>query len=181
MNKTISIETERLILRQFSTDDANDMFEWLSSDNVTKHLTFPTYKNIEDVYDRLDYLLDKYKNDDDFYNWCIELKEENKAIGDISCVNINYNINCARIGYCLNEKYWSQGFMSEALEAIINYLLFNQNFNRIESSHSICNPSSGKVMQKCNMQKEGVLRSAAKSNFGITDSVVYSILKSDLK
>ena len=44
---TATLETERLILRRFSIDDASCMFKnWASSDEVTKYLTWPTHSDI---------------------------------------------------------------------------------------------------------------------------------------
>lgn len=45
---TKTIETERLILRQFTMEDSQAMFEnWASDDEVTKYLTWPTHTSEE--------------------------------------------------------------------------------------------------------------------------------------
>ncbi len=49
MNKigTKTIEIERIILRQFTLDDADDMFNnWASDSEVTKYLTRPPHKDV---------------------------------------------------------------------------------------------------------------------------------------
>ena len=45
---TVKLETDRLILRKATMDDAQDMFDnWASNPNVTKFMTWPTHSNIE--------------------------------------------------------------------------------------------------------------------------------------
>ena len=44
---TIQLETERLILRRFSMNDADAMFKnWTSDPEVTKFMTWPTHQNV---------------------------------------------------------------------------------------------------------------------------------------
>ncbi|MBQ8135717.1 MAG: GNAT family N-acetyltransferase, partial [Clostridia bacterium] len=62
---------------------------------------------------------------------------------------------------------------------VIEYLFHEAGFNRIESTHDVNNPNSGKVMAKCGLQYEGTLRQAGVSNQGIIDHVVRAILKED--
>ena len=51
--------------------------------------------------------------------------------------------------------------------------------NRVEAQHDVENPSSGRVMEKCGMTCEGMLRQAARNNRGVVDVRLYSILASE--
>lgn len=51
--------------------------------------------------------------------------------------------------------------------------------NRVESRHDSNNPNSGKVMAKCGMKLEGILRQADRNNQGICDCCMYGILAQD--
>ena len=68
------IETKRTILRSFTLDDAEDIFEYASDEEVTKYLTWKTHKNIEET---INVIKTFYLNDNTF---CIELKDEKKCI-----------------------------------------------------------------------------------------------------
>lgn len=81
------------------------------------------------------------------------------------------------IGYCISKKYWNKGITSEAFERIIKFFFEEVKVNRIEAAHNEKNIYSGKVMLKCKLKKEGILRDALKDNSGITDSLIYSILR----
>lgn len=179
---TKAIKTERLLLRPFRLTDSKAMYtNWASDDKVTKYVTWPTYKSVADADTYLQCIVSHY-SEADFYNWGICLKEEpDLVIGNISVNKQFYEIKAADIGYVLSRKYWNQGYMTEAVKAVINYLFTSENFNRIQASHAANNPGSGKVMQKSSMQYEGCLRQAVKNNTGICDKKVYAILADEYK
>ena len=83
IKNTQTIETTRLILRKFDKNDAEEMFNnYLSSDKVTKFLTFPTYKSVNEVENYLDFVINEYEKDRT-YRWCIVLKQTNQVVGAI--------------------------------------------------------------------------------------------------
>ncbi|MDE7071532.1 MAG: GNAT family N-acetyltransferase [Clostridia bacterium] len=176
---TQTIETNRLILRRFQDNDAQSMYNnWVSSDDVTKYLTWQSYKSVDEAKERINFLKENYFNDN-FYDWAIVLKEIGEPIGSIGVVDIKENINTVHIGYCIGKKWWRQGITSEALSAVIDFLFDKVEVDRIESRHNILNVNSGKVMQKCGMKYEGTMRKADRDNQGICDTAYYAILKSD--
>lgn len=178
---TKTIETNRLILRRFTVDDAQDMFDnWASNDNVTKYLTWPTHKSVETTKKVLSEWAESYK-DEKTYHWAIVLKDTNKVIGDISTPKIDEECLTAELGWCMSEEYWGQGIMPEAALAVRDYLFDEAGFNRIAAIHDINNTKSGRVMQKIGMKYEGTKRQASKNNQGICDICLYAILKEDRK
>lgn len=95
---TVTLETERLILRKTRKDDAEPMFRnWANDERVTKYLTWQPYESVEQLktsYHK--YLLD---NQDklNFYDWKIELKEIGEPIGAIGVVQLREDIDAATI------------------------------------------------------------------------------------
>lgn len=176
---TQTLETERLILRKFVVDDADDMFNnWASSETVTKFMTWQAHTSVDDTRDYIKYLCSEYENDN-AYHWCIVSKESGQAIGSISVVFIKDDIKSAEVGYCLSEQYWHKGIMSESLKRVIEFLFNEVGLNRIEAHHDVNNPNSGGVMKKCGMSYEGTHRQAGMNNTGVCDLAYYAILKSD--
>ena len=176
---TKKIETERLILRKFKMDDAENMYKnWAGDDDVTKYLTWPTHKNI-DVSKHVIGMWEKEYESPSNYQWCIELKSIREAIGSIGAVNIKEKINAVEIGYCIGKKFWGQGITSEALGALVKFFFEEVKVNRVESRHDLKNPASGKVMQKCGLVKEGTRRQSDINNTGICDEVLYGLVKED--
>ena len=64
------------------------------------------------------------------------------------------------MGYCLCRRLWGRGIMTEALSAVIGYLFAAVGVWRIEGTYFADNAASGRVMEKCGMQREGVARQA---------------------
>ncbi len=176
---TAVLETERLILRRFTIDDAMDMYRnWASDPDVTKFLTWKTYASPKDA-DAILKIWDENYAQPDFYQWAIELKQIGQPIGSISVVHLNDQVASAEIGYCIGKTWWHQGFTSEALERVMGFLFDEVGMNRIESRHDVNNPYSGKVMEKCGMQFEGIRRQSDWNNQGLCDTAYYGILKED--
>ena len=151
---------------------------WCSDSNVTKFLTWPTHKTLKDTEEIVGLWLKEYSNLN-FYNWCIELKELGQAIGGISVVSIDENVEEVEIGYCIGKEYWNKGIVTEAFSSIIKFLFEEVDVKRIVAKHDTNNPASGAVMKKCGLKFEGVNRKAGKNNTGICDMAVYSILKEE--
>ncbi len=181
MNKTGTrvIETERLILRPFTVDDAEDMYRnWASDPEVTKYLTWPAHPDAELTRTLLKDWVSRYEAGD-FFNWAIARKETGEVIGNISVVSLTEQIGAAEIGYCMGRRFWGQGIMLEALLAVEDYLFETVGLLRICAGHDVNNPKSGRVMDKAGMTREGVLRQSGKNNQGIVDVEIHSILRGE--
>lgn len=173
------IETERLILRRFVSEDAPVMFRnWAGDREVSKYLTWNVHRSVADSECVVNMWLARY-NDMDTYNWAIVLKELGEPIGSIDVARIYESIDSAEIGYCIGKPWWNRGFVTEAFSAIIPYL-FEVGFNRLDAAHAVKNPASGRVMQKCGLKYEGTLRQFFRSTAGeLLDISFYSILREE--
>lgn len=177
---TACLETERLILREFKIEDADDMYHhWANDEKVTRYLTWPPHQSIEDTKQLLSSWIQSYEKGDS-YNWGIVVKDKSTLIGNISVTNIDHKTNTAEIGYCIGQAYWGHGYVAEALKEVISYL-FKEGYDLVRARHDKNNPHSGRVMQKAGMKYEGILRKSAKNNQGVVDDVVYSILPEELE
>ena len=176
---TKRMETARLVLRPFVKEDAPAMYRnWASDPEVTKFLSWPTYKTVDTAYEILNIWVPQYR-DDTFYQWAIELKEIGEVIGSISVVNFDERVDMAEIGFCIGRSWWGQGIMTEAFQAVIDFLFGEVGVLRIEAGHDPNNPASGAVQRKCGLKYEGTLRRSIRSNQGITDKTVMAILKEE--
>lgn len=111
-----SLETNRLILRDWQKNDLDDMFVFLSNPRVTIPEGATPCKTLEECKQVLDYLIST-KN-----NYAIVLKENGSVIGSIGLnADAKGNKNVRNLGFCLAEEYWRRGIMSEALTEVIAY------------------------------------------------------------
>ena len=177
---TQTIYTERLVLRRFTVDDAQAMYDnWANDERVCRFLSWRPHESGEATKQLLEGWCDAYKNDTT-YNWAIEF--DGTVIGSISVVEIKERHERAELGYCMGYAYWNKGIMSEAAKAVIDYLFMEVGVNRIDISHAVKNPASGRVAQKCGLTYEGTKREFFKASSGeFLDVSYYGILRSEWK
>lgn len=173
------INTERLVLRPFSLDDADAMYEnWASDPAVTKYLTWGPHPSVETSRAVLkEWILQYQKND--YYQWAIVPKNFGKPIGSIAAVKQDDQMQMVHIGYCIGKNFWHKGITSEALAALMAFFFEKVGVCRVEACHDSNNPHSGGVMKKCGMKYEGTLRQENCGNQGIVDADLYAILKEE--
>lgn len=177
---TQTIETERLILRRFELSDAQAMFDnWASDSEVTTYLTWPTHADVSVTEGILAEWVPQYEKDD-YYNWAIVLKENgSQPIGNINVCHWREDGEAPEIGYCMGKRWWHQGIMSEALNAVIGFLFGCVGVERVVARHDVNNPHSGGVMRKCGMTFEGVREKSHQNNQGVIDTANYFIKRTE--
>ena len=176
---TQKIEAPRLLLRRFTIEDAQPMFDnWASDPEVTKFLTWPAHGSVEVSQWVVNDWISHYE-EDTFYQWAIVPKELDQPIGSISVVSRNDEAELVHIGYCIGKNWWHRGIMTETLQAVIDFFFGEVGVNRVETRHDPNNPNSGAVMRKCGMKYEGTLRQSDRNNQGICDAAWYGILRED--
>lgn len=176
---TVPLETDRLILRRFTVNDAESVFfNWASDDAVTRYLTWPTHQSTAVSRGYMEHCVKGY-DDPAFYQWGIELKDTHELIGNISVVKVIDEIGSLEFGWVIGKKYWGNGYTAEAGLKLIDFFFDQVGANRICAGHDVNNPNSGRVMQKIGMKFEGILRQSGRNNQGIVDMAYYSIIKSD--
>lgn len=176
---TKKLITPRLILRPFTMEDAQAMYQnWASDPEVTKYLTWPTHASVEISRMVLSDWVSHY-SEENYYQWAIVPQDLGQPIGSIAAVNLNDRVGKLEIGYCIGKNWWHQGVMTEALNAVIDFFLNEVGANRVEACHDPKNPHSGAVMVKCGMRYEGIQRQNGINNQGLCDLSWYAILASD--
>jgi len=172
---TITIGTDRLILRRFTPDDTGTMFQNLYSDaEAMRFLPWTAHSRVSETETLLAQYIDGYVSLD-CYAWAIIPKNSGEPIGFIDA-SVVEAINAVKVDYGIGKPWWHKGFTSEALSAIIRFFLDEAGANRIYATHDPRNPNSGKVMQKCRMKYEGTLRGARYRKGEYSDRAMYSIL-----
>lgn len=178
INEFPRIETERLILRKLSINDVDDIFEYASLPDVTTFLIWYPHQNKQDSDNFIKFTLEQFQKEISFI-WGIEVKEDKKIIGTIDLRNWNAGNKCGEVGYVIAPQYWNRGLASEAMKAVINFGFKILQLNRIESHCEGENIGSWKVMEKCGMQFEGILREKLFIKERFRSMKMYSILRKD--
>lgn len=142
------LETERLILRPLTVEDASDVLEWASDERVTRFMSYTGYDDIHIAKEWLSSL----NNEKTEYNWGFVLKETGKLIGSGSIGEDKLMDGYWGFGYNIRYDCWNKGYTTEAMKAIINYAHNVLGVHKICSDHAVDNPASGRVMEKCGLK-----------------------------
>ena len=173
------LETERLRLRPFRRADAKDVFAYASDEEVARYELWDAHQRLSETRGYLAWMRQQYRNGQPA-SWAIELRESKLVIGSIGFVGYSPVHHAAEVGYSFSREYWNRGFATQALSAVIRSA-FDRigGLNRLEAQHDIRNPASGRVMEKCGMRREGILRGRLLNKSEFIDVALYSILRSD--
>lgn len=164
----LTLETQRLLLRPFRTDDAEAMFSgWASDPEVTKYLTWNTHESIDDTRAILDQWIGEYEKPERL-NFAIVLKETEQLIGGIDVVGyIGGTGGIPVIGYNLSRVFWNKGYMTEACSCLIAHL-FSKGYCEIRIDAMSENIGSIKVIEKCG----GILLKTEEEYFPLKNETV---------
>jgi [ribosomal protein S5]-alanine N-acetyltransferase len=170
-----NLATERLVLRQLSPDDANEIHKLRSDERVNKFLTRNEYKTIEEAGVFINKINRAIRNDESIY-WVITYKNDNTLIGTICLWNIQPENYRAEIGYELNPEYWRKGIMREAIPKVIEYGFETMKLHSIQADLDPGNSQSVILLEKNGFIKEGQFKESTYFNGKFLDRVVYSLV-----
>jgi [ribosomal protein S5]-alanine N-acetyltransferase len=161
------LETERLILRQLTVDDIDFVFHHFSDPRVTQYLMDePPVLDYAQAQAIIDFYLEPEGKDHS--RWGIVHKADNRMIGTCGFhkwVKASFR---AETGYDLSPDYWGQGYMGEAVRAVIHLGFERMGLNRIEALVYVNNDRSIQLLHRLGFKQEGRLR-----DFFCLDGVFY--------
>lgn len=112
-------QTERLLIRKLKTSDIDAFHEMQGNPNVMQYTDAKAKTYDEDVID-LQQVIDYYsKQNNEFWVWAVELKENNVFVGTIALIKDDEGND--EIGYRFLEKHWNNGFAFESMMGLITY------------------------------------------------------------
>ncbi len=173
------LESERLFYKQFQEDDAETLFEIRANNEVMEYM---------DSYPEPDILSMKEKIKEmnlSFHmklgiNWAIFEKLSSKMIGYFGIWKLDRD-NCrGEIGYALSPDFWGKGFMGETFKTIIPFGFQKLHLHSFEANVNPLNMNSIRILEKQCFKKEAYFRENYLFDGKFIDSIIYSILESDI-
>ncbi|MBD8071574.1 GNAT family N-acetyltransferase [Bacillus sp. PS06] len=170
------IETNRLVLRRVTNEDAKDVLKYLSDEDVMKYYGLDPFQSIDDALEEISWYQSIQDNSTGI-RWGITLKDQDRVIGSCGFHNSVSQHYRTEIGFELSKDQWGKGIALEAVGAIINYGFEQMNFQRIEALIEPPNLPSQKLVENLGFEREGLLRSYEFTRGKFDDLYMYSILK----
>ena len=149
------LETDRLILRELKLSDAEAFFAMDSNPNVHIYLWNKPSQKIEETIEIIEYVRQQYI-DNGIGRFAMISKETNEFIGWAGIKFVtepeNGNVNFYDFGYRLNEKFWGNGYATEASYAWLDYGFSTMKIKTMNAYAQIDNGASNRILQKIGMQ-----------------------------
>lgn len=149
------LETARLRLRRFHLGDLREVFDYASSEENTRFLSWATHQSEEDT---LRYLRMEEDNAllGEQYNWAVIDKDSGRLIGSAGLTRLDADRRSAELGYVLHREFWGRGYATELSAALLDFGFSAVGFERV---HAYCfrgNDASRRVLEKLGMRYLGV-------------------------
>ncbi|MBM7637035.1 GNAT family N-acetyltransferase [Streptococcus saliviloxodontae] len=173
------LETDRLILRQRTVEDVPAMFDYARLEEVTYPAGFPPIASLEDEYDYFEnHYYQNLKKANLPSGYGIAVKGSDRIIG--SCdFNHRHEDDVFEIGYLLHPDYWGQGYMTEAVAALIEVGFTILNLHKLEIRCYDHNKASQRVAEKLGFTLEATIRNRKDGQGNRCSELAYGLLKSE--
>ena len=170
------LQTERLVLRRITLEDAAAVFQFRSDPEVQRY-NDGVMSRIEQATYLITKLADGYR-EQSMLEWGVTLQGgDDTVLGIFGYANWSQTHRRAEIGYCLRRDHWRQGIGEEALRAIIAYGFQAMNLNRIHACPWAENIASVRMLEKLGFHREGVLRDEYWDEEAFHDEALYALLR----
>lgn len=172
------IITDRLILKEITSNDADSIFYLRSDPEMNKYLDRDPMATVTEAIEwisKANNLVSKNEGID----WGIYLvSDPNKLIGAISYWRLIKEHYRAELGYLLHQDHQGKGIMSEAMIAVIDYGFNKLKLHSIEANINPDNQKSISLLERHGFVKEGHFRENYHFNGKFVDSAIYSLINS---
>jgi ribosomal-protein-alanine N-acetyltransferase len=171
------LKTERLVLRELLSSDAESLFAVLGDEAVTEFYDDEVLEGVSQAGEQIEAWAAGFRARR-CVRWGIAQRENGKIIGTCGYYGFHNWHERAGIGYELARAFWRQGIMTEALGAIIKFGFKKIGLNRIEAVVMPGNTASVKLLDGLGFYREGVLREYENwGSKGCVDLMMFSLLR----
>ena len=168
-------KTERLLLRQFSISDLENVFRGLSHPGIIKYYGV-CYDTEEAAKEQLKFFADLERNGTGIW-WAICSPDNKIFYGACGLNNLSSEHSKAETGFWLFPEFWGKGIMSSAMPLILDYGFNNLVLHRIEGFVETENLNSKRLMGKLHFEHEGTMRDCEIKNGKFISLEIYAKIK----
>jgi ribosomal-protein-alanine N-acetyltransferase len=151
-----AIYTERLVLRPFTLTDSPEVKILAGERRIYETTLFIPYPYEDGMAESWisTHQAGFYEGRGVVFAICLA---NGALIGAISLNKTGF-FNSAELGYWIAVPHWNCGYCTEAAKAVVEYGFKFLKYHKVSARHFVGNSSSGRVMQKVGMRREGLLQ-----------------------
>lgn len=173
------IETPRLLIRRFEARDLPTLHAYRNDQEVARYTGWREY----DLDTLMQFILTMNQatpdSVGDWFQLAVEVKATGTHIGDIGIHRQADEPHEAEIGYAFAQASQGQGYATEAVRAVVDFLFNHVGLHRITALIYADNPRSIALVERLGFRKEGHYTKAARRNGEWVDDVFYAILEAE--
>ncbi len=173
---TPTLNTARLRLRPFTSDDADDLFALQSNAYVLRYWDSPPWTEPARA-ERFLAACREIAAEGTGARLAMDRVADGAFIGWCALSRWNPDFRSASLGYCLDDAAWGHGYATEAAGALLEWAFDTLDLNRIQAEADTRNAASARVLEKLGFLLEGTLREDCVVNGDVSDSWVYGLLR----
>ena len=170
-----TLDGPRVALRWLTEADAGALFAIFSHPTVMRFWSTPPMADVAQAGKLVADIQEGFRSQR-LFQWGVSRREDGRIIGTCTLFAINASQGRAEVGYALGHEYWGQGFMKEALTALVDYSFRKLALRRLEADIDPRNVGSLHAVERIGFRREGLLRERWKVNGELQDSVVLGLL-----
>lgn len=173
-----TIDASRVSLRWMAEADIDALYTIFSNVEVMRYWSFPAIPNRDAAAVMLREIHDSFQKRS-LLKWGIAQRTDDALIGTVTLYNFSFEHRRAELGYALDRAYWGQGYMHEALRALLGFAFDELHLHRIEADVDPRNGASIRTLERLGFQREGYLRERWQVGGEIQDALFYGLLRPD--
>jgi RimJ/RimL family protein N-acetyltransferase len=174
------IKTDRLLLRLYTQDDLDDVYDIQSRPGVTRYLYWGP-RDREQAQSSLDMKVDasRLKDEGDNLTLAVVLPETGKVIGDVMLIWVSREHRQGEIGYVFHPDHGGHGYATEAAEVMLRLGFEALGLHRIIGRLDGRNTASARVLERLGMRREAHLVQNEIVKGEWTDELIYAMLQDE--
>ncbi len=169
------ISTQRLLLRRFSVEDVQDVYEYANDREWQRFLPVPSPYTLEDAEKFVASTLLRDWSEGPKFAVCLDAK----VVGETN-IRFSAGHRIGEVGYSIARSLWGRGLVTEATRGVIaeSFRVYPQ-LVRVRAAADAANVGSLRVMEKLGMTHEGTLRSNMFYKGQLSDAAMYAVLRDE--
>ena len=169
------LTTERLVLREVAVHDVEAVFAMESDPVAMRYWSRPPMRDLEEARASVERARGYFAARAGL-RWSIARSADDWMIGHVSVFDFHEPSDRAEIGYGLARPHWGQGFMHEALTAVIDFAFGPLGLRRLEADTHPRNQASIRALERLGFTREGLLRERWQVGEEISDTLLLGLL-----
>lgn len=170
------LQSKRLVLQPLKKEHAQALFNYRSDKQANQYQGWiPEF--LDDVHAFIAKVASEFNVPETWFQFVIIHSENNEIIGDLGV----HFIDDAQVelGFTLDKNWQGQGFATEAVKLILNYLFNNLHKHRVIGSVDPENKSSIALLKRLGFRQEAHFKESYYINGRWVDDMVFALLRKE--